>query len=83
MGTAYALEQEVSGRHQVLCDGLARAGLEQERRPLRLRVQALSHEWLGSDLVFRFRLGRGAFATTVLHELLIDAFAIATPESDE
>lgn len=80
---ARSIEGDIAARHATLCDGLARAGLEQERRPLRLRVQTLSHEWTGADLVLRFRLGRGAFATTVLHELLVDAFAIATPESDE
>ncbi len=82
-GEARELEGKVAATHAALCDGLARSGLDQERRPLRLRVQALSHEWREADLVLRFRLGRGAFATTVLHELLLDAFAVATPESDE
>jgi len=83
VSSARTLEEAVAARHVVLCEGLARAGLEQERRALRLRVQALSHEWYGEDLMLRFRLTRGAFATTVLHELLTDAFAIATPESEE
>ena len=80
---ARAIEAGVAAREAQVCEGLAKAGLEQERRPLRLRVQSLSHTLNGTDLTLRFRLGRGAFATTVLHEILENAFDVAMPESDD
>lgn len=53
-----------------LRDGLERAGLEQERRALRLRPQSLSFDWPEtSTLVLRFGLPAGCYATTVLAEL--------------
>ncbi len=61
------LEGELLG---ALRDGLERAGLEQERRALRLRPQALSFDWPEtSTLVLRFGLPAGCYATTVLAEL--------------
>ncbi len=78
-----ALEREVASQHQVLSEGLERAGLEQERRALRIGVPALEHKLDGQVLTLRFRLGRGAFATTVLHELIEGAFEVHTPETDE
>jgi tRNA pseudouridine13 synthase len=82
-GEARAIEAEVAGKYTELCEGLGRASLDQERRPLRIRVQQLQHMLDGDTLTLRFRLGRGAFATTVLHELIADAFDQATPETDE
>jgi tRNA pseudouridine13 synthase len=82
-GGARAAELEVAAEQVNLCEGLARASLDQERRPLRIRVQTLEHTLLDEVLTLRFRLGRGAFATTVLHEVLADAFDQATPESDD
>lgn len=78
-----ALEQDIAGQQGALCGGLALAGLEQERRALRLAVRSLSHTVQDNHLTLRFRLGRGAFATSVLHELLADAFDGETPEIDE
>ncbi|MEQ1511119.1 MAG: tRNA pseudouridine(13) synthase TruD [Lysobacteraceae bacterium] len=50
--------------------GLERAGLEQERRALRLRPQALSFDWPEPrTLMLRFGLPAGCYATTVLAEL--------------
>lgn len=55
---------------QALRAGLERAGLEQERRALRLRPQALAWEWREADvLCLRFELPAGCYATTVLAEL--------------
>jgi tRNA pseudouridine13 synthase len=82
-GAAAAIEADVGVRHDALAQGLGRAGLEPERRALRIRVDRL--EWtLDADVVqLRFRLFRGAFATAVLHELIEDAFAQQAPEADE
>jgi tRNA pseudouridine13 synthase len=53
-----------------LARGLEQAGLEQERRALRLAVGDLVHEWEGDgSLVLDFHLAPGSFATTMLREL--------------
>lgn len=82
-GAVAALEADVGGRHEALARGLGSAGLESERRALRIRVDRL--EWtIERDVVqLRFRLFRGAFATSVLHELIDNAFAQQAPEADE
>jgi tRNA pseudouridine13 synthase len=48
---------------------LEEAGMEQERRSLRLRV--LDLEWARDEhgWIIRFRLARGGFATVVLREV--------------
>ena len=78
-----ALEAEVGAHHDVLARGLSKAGLEAERRALRIRVDRLAWTIEGEVVQLRFRLFRGAFATAVLHELLENAFAQDTPEAEE
>jgi len=69
-GTVRALEDAAIAPHRDLADGLAQAGLGQQRRSLRLRVEGLAHEWEGDGaLVVEFRLPAGSFATVVLREL--------------
>ena len=65
------LEQEVARRHHEIATGLERLGLRQERRVTRLLPRAPSLEWeSGSDLVVRFDLPKGTYATTLLRELI-------------
>ena len=53
-----------------LREGLEKAGLNQERRALRLRPADLSWQWLADDaLEVSFVLPAGAYATVVLSEL--------------
>ncbi|MGH8236764.1 MAG: tRNA pseudouridine(13) synthase TruD [Steroidobacteraceae bacterium] len=78
-----ALEAEVGAHHDVLAQGLSKAGLEPERRALRIRVDRLEWTIEGEIVQLRFRLFRGAFATAVLHELIENAFAQQAPEADE
>lgn len=71
-GEARALELAVLDESglQALRAGLERAGLEQERRALRLRPQALAWTWPEADaLRLHFELPAGCYATTVLAEL--------------
>ena len=77
-----ALEAEVVARHDVLAQGLSKAGLEPERRALRIRVDRLEWTIEGEVVQLRFRLFRGAFATAVLHELIENAFAQQAPEAE-
>jgi tRNA pseudouridine13 synthase len=81
-GAIAELEMGVSQRYQALASGLAKAGLEPERRPLRVPVRELSWRIDGSDVHLQFRLQRGSFATAVLHELIGNAFLAETPEAD-
>jgi tRNA pseudouridine13 synthase len=46
------------------------AGMEQERRALRLAVRDLTCEFAPGSLTLGFRLTRGSFATSVLRELI-------------
>ncbi|HEY6940236.1 tRNA pseudouridine(13) synthase TruD [Dokdonella sp.] len=70
VGAVAALERAAIAPHAAIAEGLERAGLEQERRALRLRAAGLAHAWEGSDrFVVEFALGAGSFATTVLREL--------------
>ncbi len=69
-GRVRAIEEEAIEPHRDLADGLARAGLVQQRRALRLAVPDLVHAWEpGGALVLEFRLPAGSFATVVLREL--------------
>ena len=49
---------------------LSAAGLDQERRALRLTIADLSWEFEGRSLILGFHLGKGGFATAVLRELM-------------
>lgn len=70
------LERTASAPFEPLLRQLEEAGLEQERRSLRLVARGLSSEWDADDLVCRFALPPGAYATTVLRELVdLDAAA--------
>jgi tRNA pseudouridine13 synthase len=65
------LEEQALAGLELWCQGLERAGLTQERRSLRLRIDGL--EWeidAHGDLYLRFRLPAGGYATSVLRELI-------------
>jgi tRNA pseudouridine13 synthase len=72
-GRALALETAVLEPWMLFRSGLERAGMDQERRALRLRVGELRWRREGDDLHLDFVLGRGAFATAVLRELVAEA----------
>lgn len=67
---ARELEESCSAKHQVLCAGLEKAGLQQSRRSLRMLVESLQFQWLSNnDLELSFSLSPGAYATSVLREI--------------
>jgi len=74
-GAVATLESVVAVEQSLLANGLERAGLDAERRALRLPVSNLQWSLAEDRLTLAFRLSRGAFATAVLHELLDNAFA--------
>lgn len=69
-GACRELEQRVLAPHRQLIEALGEQGLEAARRATRLRVEALQWRWDQHDLTLDFRLTAGAFATTVLAELV-------------
>ncbi|MGV3591027.1 MAG: tRNA pseudouridine(13) synthase TruD [Gammaproteobacteria bacterium] len=69
-GAALALENSLAVEYPELCDGLAAQDLEQERRPLRVQVSGLHAQFDDDAIVLEFSLVRGAYATSVLRELL-------------
>ena len=81
-GATAELELQMAQRHAVLAEGLSKARLEPERRPLRVPVRELKWRIEGADVHLQFRLQRGSFATAVLHELIGNAFQAETPEAD-
>ena len=66
---AAALEQEVAAARPGLLAGLAEAGVEADRRSLRLMPGALQWRFDGARLQLCFDLPRGCFATAVVREL--------------
>ncbi|ABA57369.1 Pseudouridylate synthase [Nitrosococcus oceani ATCC 19707] len=76
-----ALEEEVLADYALWREGLEQAGLKQERRSLRLMVADL--EWsfppAMDSLQLHFRLPAGAYATTVLREVVRTQEAVGQP----
>lgn len=71
-GQALVLETALLVAWENIGAGLERAGMEQERRALRLRVRDLEWRREGADLWLQFALTRGSFATAVMRELFAD-----------
>jgi tRNA pseudouridine13 synthase len=77
-GPARSLEYAVLREREDIRQGLERAGLEQERRALRVIPSDLEAEWLdGAALRLRFSLPSGSYATAVLRELAVYCDAAA------
>lgn len=68
-GRIVELEQRLAADFSAACELTERAGMEQERRSLRLAIRDLKWRRESEAVVVEFRLGRGAYATTVLREL--------------
>jgi len=65
------LEIDVIRKFDEFAQGLADARLKQERRSLRLEPRFFQMQVAGDTVAFNFELPPGAYATAVLHELLI------------
>jgi len=79
---AFALEATVTAVEPALCALLEAEGLEHERRALRLPVRGLDWSLDGDLLTIGFELPRGAFATAVLHEIVLGAWDVVEGVSD-
>lgn len=74
-------EQRLSKDFPVWTAGLAAARLRQERRPLRLQVGAMESLIADGALEIGFELQAGAYATTVLRELVAWSGSGTIPEA--
>lgn len=67
----YALETAIGERHAALCQWLADAGMDHERRILRLPIGGLTWHYPEPDILqLEFVLPAGCFATVVVRELV-------------
>lgn len=70
-GAIAALENEVCAKYPELLEGLRKQRVDEARRALLLRVEAPQLRWLSEHCAeLEFALPRGAFATSVLRELI-------------
>jgi len=70
-GESRELEKAVLADYMSWCEGLEAAGLKQDRRALCLKPGNLVWQWAPSgELVLEFSLPAGAYATSVLRELV-------------
>jgi tRNA pseudouridine13 synthase len=69
-GEPAQLEQTAIRGFELWAEGLASAGLRQERRPLRIRANGLEAVIREDAVELAFELPAGAYATAVLRELL-------------
>lgn len=76
---AAELEAETLRPFAALVEALVAAGVDAERRALRVLPRELEWAWEGADLVLSFRLPRGAFATAVLREVVGEAVVDRDP----
>ncbi len=69
-GVVGALEKSCAQEHPALAAGVEAAGLGMQRRALRVRVHDASMARERDDLVLRFVLSAGSYATCLLRELI-------------
>jgi tRNA pseudouridine13 synthase len=67
---AAEIEGSVLALYETLVESMARAGLKAARRALRLVPKGFEWEHAGGALILKFELAPGAYATSVLRELV-------------
>ncbi len=77
-GRILELERRIAAGYPVACSLTQLAGMDQERRALRIAVRDLESSLEGNVLVLSFRLDRGSFATTVVR--VVFELAPGSPE---
>lgn len=69
-GEVRRFEEDAVAQERTIADALEWSGVDQQRRSLVCNVSDWDLEQDGSNLVIRFVLDRGCFATSVLHEFM-------------
>lgn len=67
---ALKFESDIAGAHQGVCETLAALGLKQERRAISLFPKDMQWQLSDDSLELQFSLPAGAFATSVLREIV-------------
>ncbi|MGR8935273.1 MAG: tRNA pseudouridine(13) synthase TruD [Gammaproteobacteria bacterium] len=81
-GMALALEEQLVAAYPELARGLENAGVDGERRALRVNVADLQWEFVAAnDLLLRFSLPAGSYATALLREVAALEDHSGTPPS--
>ena len=71
LAEALAIEQRITEAYPVFTEGLIKAGLEQDRRALRVMPLDLRWKFEAADsLVLAFQLPAGSYATSLLREIV-------------
>jgi tRNA pseudouridine13 synthase len=81
-GRVLELESRVGEQLPAVTQLVEEAGMEQERRSLRLAVRSLEWSREPDAVVLSFRLTRGSFATTVLREIFDAVSPDGEPDGD-
>lgn len=79
-GAAAAFEAAALEPYGGLVEALVTAGVDAQRRALRVLPRDLDWAWEGNDLALSFVLPRGAFATSVLREVVSEVAVDGDPE---
>ncbi len=69
-GACAELEQSIASQHPIYCEGFKIHRVQQDRRSMRLVPMKLKHRWANEDLLITMELSPGAYATSVLREVL-------------
>lgn len=64
------LELAIASNCALFCEGVAAAGMDQERRALRLGVKQMRWQIADNQLLLDFELPAGSFATMVMREII-------------
>lgn len=65
------LENTIFAQHPIWTEGLAKLGLKQERRALRVVPHDMDWHWKNDDLQLKFSLPAGSYATMLVREIFI------------
>ena len=69
-GKTLTFEQEIADDYPEFCQGLAKFGLKQERRKIRLSLSEGKIKSADDTITLNFFLPSGCYATTILRELI-------------
>ena len=68
---ALALEQQIIQTQPVITAGLLKAGLEMDRRALRIIPEQMTWQFHQDSLELAFQLPAGSYATALLREIVL------------
>jgi len=64
------IESQIADTQAAYQPGFISHRVKQDRRAIRIHPEAMSHHWEGHDLLLNFKLQAGAYATSILREMI-------------